>query len=372
MSKKETKKENATPVEPAVAVVVESTSTELSVEDARKYELAKKASSSLDTSDPNTILNYGIEVTNKLSSHSDAFLANVRLDKSEVVGAAINSLLSEINELDVNDMNKNAFQKFMSKVPILNKLTKGATNFIKRYDDAQENFNEITQSLDQARLEIVKDTSKLNNLFDSNLDFIGEVEISMEGAKIKIDEVNQEIELLKESGGSKIDIDNKLDFVNRLEKRLHDMDLTRTITVQTLPQIRIVQTNNITLAEKIQSSINTTLPLWKNQIALSLTLIKQKKLAELEGKIFDVTNTILKSNADTLKSNSIDIANSNERGVVSIDTINEVQTKLVETMNEIQNIKRNGTQKRKEVLGKLIEIQSSIEDQSPTEQKQLN
>jgi uncharacterized protein YaaN involved in tellurite resistance len=325
-----------------------------------KQTKVKNLYETLNSDNSNTVIDFGVTVQNKLGANSDVFLTNVRLDKSDEVGQAINTLLSEINELDVNGVSTGKFSNFLSKIPLLNKFTNNVKKFIKKYDTVAVNIDDIVKTLDQARLNIIKDNTKLASLFDSSLESIEELELLIIAAQTKIDDTNAEIQKMVESSANQIEIDTKKDFIYRLEKRLHDMMLTRTITIQTLPQIRIVQGNNITLAEKVRSSINTTIPVWKTQIAMSLALIDQKKISDLDNKMRETTALILTKNAAQLKLNSIQITQQNEQSIVDMETINKVQNDLIETLSEIKKIKEIGTQNRQNALAELNEIKKVL------------
>ena len=156
------------------------------------------------------------------------------------------------------------------------------------------------------------------------------------------------------------EISDKKEFANRLSKRLADMSITRIITIQSLPQIRLVQNNNLTMCEKIQSSITTTIPLWKNQIAIAVALMRQKNILDVQEKIYDTTNTILKKNSEMLKVNSIAVAKQNEQGVASLDTLRAVNQDLVSTLNDIKRIKEEGEATRKNVVKELEVLETDL------------
>ncbi|TXG80435.1 MAG: toxic anion resistance protein [Spirochaetes bacterium] len=329
-----------------------------------EIEKYKSLSNGLKTTDSNSILNYGVEVQNKLAAHSDTFLSNVRAFDTGEIGNTINDLLSEINYIDIDPTSKPAWQRMLMQIPFLKGLVMNTKKIFQKYDTVSNNVNTIVTKLDKGRNSILKDNNMLESLFTQNVEFIYNLEELIVGGHIKLQEMEAELKEMEMNAENYEDyeIADKRDFINRLSKRLHDMEITRMVTLQSLPQIRLVQNNNVTMAEKVQSSINTTIPIWKNQLTLAVTLMRQQKMAEIQNKVTETTNTLLTKNAEMLKTNSVDIAKQNERAVVDIETLRKVQDNLLQTIDEIKRIKTEGEQARKLAAKELESLEQNLKN----------
>lgn len=307
-----------------------------------------------------SILNFGSDLQKQLAQYSDDFLNNIKSFDAGEIGGTINDLLHELSYADPEK--QGIVKKTLLKIPGVNKLVKNTDKLLKKYESVSGNIDSITSKMDNSRIEIIKDNVRLDDLYEKNKEMVHNLEDYIIAGHIKIDELNNEIAEMENNPDDydHLDIADKKEFVSRLSKRVYDMELTRSITYQTLPQIRLVQNNNNTMAEKIQSSLTSTIPVWKNQISIAVTLKRQKQVAEIQNKIYETTNDILSKNADNLKQNSIDIAKQNERGIVSLDTIKEVNTNLVNTLKEIRKIKQDGEATRKSLTKELNDIEKTL------------
>lgn len=316
----------------------------------------------LKTTDSNSILNFGLELQNKLAGHSDSFLNNVRSFDAGEIGGSINNLLSEVNYIDIDPSQQSAFKRIMLQIPGLKNLVMSTKKIFQKYDTVSNNIDGIVKKLDQGRLTIIKDNNQLQGLFEKNVEYIKELEELIVSGHIRQEELEKEIKEMEMNPEQYQDyeISDKKEFVNRLSKRLADMAITRIITIQSLPQIRLVQNNNLTMCEKIQSSITTTIPLWKNQISIAVALMRQKNILDVQEKIYDTTNTILKKNSEMLKVNSIAVAKQNEQGVASLETLRAVNQDLVSTLNDIKRIKEEGEATRKNIAKELEVLETDL------------
>lgn len=316
----------------------------------------------LKTNDANSILNFGIELQNKLASHSDAFLSNVRAFDAGQIGGSINDLLAEVNYIDIDPSSQSAFKRIMMQIPGIKNLVMSSKKIFQKYDTVSHNIDGIVKKLDQGSLTIIKDNNQLQSLFEQNVQYINDLEQLIIAGHIKYDELENEIKEMEKNPEQYQDYEvaDKKEFLNRLSKRLTDMKLTRVITIQSLPQIRLVQNNNLTMVEKINSAVTTTIPIWKNQLTIAVALMRQKNILDVQNKIYDTTNTILKKNSEMLKINSTEVARQNERGVVSIDTLRQVNQDLVSTLNDIKRIKEEGEIARKTALKELDALEHDL------------
>ncbi|PSL47335.1 uncharacterized protein YaaN involved in tellurite resistance [Chitinophaga niastensis] len=328
-------------------------------EETKKYgEISK----SLVQSDVNSILNYGSDVQNSMEKYSNEFLTSVRTFNSGEVGGLINDLLSELNYIDVDELNQSGFKSFLSKVPFLKKIVVDTQKLFQKYDTVVGNIDKITNKIKAGRINSIKDNSSLQTMFDSNVNYIKQMEELIISGKIKYNELTQQLAEMEANAANYNDyeIADLRDFVSRLDKRLADMKIVRFIMMQSLAQIRLVQNNNTSIAEKAQSIISTTIPVWKNQLTIAVALQRQKANVEVQKKISDTTNTILQKNADMLKQNSIDVAKENEKTVVSIDTLKRTTQSLIETLTEVKKIHDQGAENRKVLDGELQNLETEL------------
>ena len=331
----------------------------ISPQESVKYaELGK----SLEPSDVNSILNYGSDAQNSMEKYSNDFLSSVRTYNSGEVGGLINELLSELNYIDISELEQSAFKNFISKIPFLKSLVVDVKKLFQKYDVVVNNIDKITNKIKAGRLNSIKDNSSLQTMFDSNVSYIHQMEELIIAGQLKYNELSLK---LAEMEGRPADyqdyeIADLRYFISRLDKRLADMKIVRFIMLQSLAQIRVVQNNNTSIAEKAQSIVSTTIPVWKNQLTIAVALQRQKANVEMQKKISDTTNTILQKNAEMLKQNSIDVAKENEKTVVSLETLKMTTSSLIATLNEVKQIHEAGAQSRKVLDGELKTLEAEL------------
>lgn len=333
--------------------------TTITPEETRKYN---EISKSLEPSDVNSILNYGVEAQNSMEKYSNDFLSSVRTYNSGEVGGLINELLTELNYIDVSELEQGGFKSFISKIPFLKNLVVDVKKLFQKYDVVVNNIDKITNKIKAGRLNSIKDNSSLQTMFDSNVSYIHQMEELIISGQLKYNDLSVK---LAEMEGRPADyqdyeIADLRDFLSRLDKRLADMKIVRFIMLQSLAQIRVVQNNNTSIAEKAQSIVSTTIPVWKNQLTIAVALQRQKANVEMQKKISDTTNTILQKNAEMLKQNSIDVARENEKTVVSLETLKMTTNSLIETLNEVKKIHEEGNQSRRVLDGELKTLEAEL------------
>ncbi len=327
--------------------------------EAQKYELISKG---LNPADVNSILNYGVETQSSMEKYSNEFLTSVRTYNSGEVGGLINDLLTELNYIDVDELNQGAFKQFLSKIPFLSKLVFDAKKLFQKYDTVVGNIDKITNKVKAGRLNSIKDNSSLQTMFDSNITYIKQMEDLIISGQLKHKELSESLAQMdaNPAGFEEYQIADLRDYVTRLDKRLADLKVVRFIMMQSLAQIRIVQNNNTSIAEKAQSIVSTTIPVWKNQLTIAVALQRQKANVEMQKKISDTTNTILLKNAELLKQNSINVAAENEKTVVSLDTLKQTTKSLIETLTEVKKIHEEGNQNRILLNTELQNLESEL------------
>lgn len=327
--------------------------------EAQRFDEISKA---LKPGDANSILNYGVEVQNSMEKYSNEFLTSVRTYNSGEVGGLINDLLSELNYIDVDELNQSGFQRFLSRIPLLKKLTFDVKKLFQKYDTVVGNIDKITNKVKAGRLNSIKDNSSLQTMFDSNKTYIAQMEELIVAGHLKYQELSQKLAEMDANPAAYQDyeIADMREFVNRLDKRLADMKVVRFIMLQSLAQIRVVQNNNTSIAEKAQSIVSTTIPVWKNQLTIAVALQRQKANVEMQKKISETTNTILEKNAELLKQNSIEVARENEKTVVSIETLKKTTSSLIDTLNEVKRIHEEGAENRRKLDTELQNLESEL------------
>ena len=327
----------------AEAVKKEMEQTVLSPEEQQMVDsFAKK----IDIENTNQILQYGAGTQKKMADFSDAALENVRTQDLGEVGELITQVVGELRDFDAAEEEKGFlgfFKKQGSKIE----------NMKNRYAKAEVNVQKITTSLQDHQMRLMKDSAVLEKMYAQNLNYYKELTMYILAGKQKLQEVREgklkDLEAkaaasgLPEEAQEAKDLDSKC---NRFEKKLHDLELTRTISLQTAPQIRLVQNNDTLMVEKIQTTIVNTIPLWKSQMVLALGIAHSTEAAQAQRQVTDLTNELLKKNAEALHLASTETARESERGIVDIETLKQTNQELIATLDDVMNIQKEGRAKR--------------------------
>lgn len=331
--------------------------------DLQKYELV---ANSIDESNPNAIINFGSELQNSLANQSDSFLNNVRKSNSGEVGELINNLLIELNYVDVDELNQSKAKSFLKRIPFLKKMVVQVENLFAKYDKIIVNIDSISNKVNAGIINSTKDNAVLQTIFENNVVSIKQLEEFVIAGNIKLESCKADLVNMEANSQNFQDyqIADKREFINRLDRRLSDLKVVRFILMQSLPQIRLVQNNNVSIAEKAQTILTTTLPVWKNQLTLAVAMHRQQQNIEIQQKISSTTEEILRKNAERLGQNSRDVARANEQTIVSADTLKHTTTQLINTLNEVKQIQQEGAANRQRLdqdLQKLeIELKNNI------------
>jgi uncharacterized protein YaaN involved in tellurite resistance len=351
---------------------IQSLSTEIKVDrdgnvDLSKYDenqIAnyKKYADTIVKSDPNSIISYGADINKSMSNFSDTFLAQTRTDKTGEFGELINNLLTDLNYIDVDKLEQSEFKKFLSKFPIIRNFIMSIEKICQNYDTISVNVNKIANKIQGTKITAMKDNAALETMFNKNVELIDENNKLLIAGYIKLKELNTELESMLQhpEDYQEYEISDFQEFVNRLDKRLINMRETRFILLQSLAQIRLVQNNNVSISEKSDSLINTTIPVWKNQLAIAISLNSQKNSIEIQNKTIETTQRILTKNAELLKRNSIDVAKASEAPIISIDVLRKTQQDLIETIMEVKRIHEEGKTNRIELTTQLENLESDL------------
>lgn len=333
----------------------------LSEEEKQKYA---KLNKSLVVTDINSISNYGSDLQNTMGKYSTDFLTAVRANQSGEIGGLINDLLNELGYIDVDELKKPSLvKKLIRKIPILKNLVTSVDKILNKYDSIAKNVDDIARKITTTRLASLRDNNALQVMFDNNVIYGKQIEDLIVAGKLKLEEVNKTLAHMMENQDQyePHQIQDVQEFAHNLERRLTDMLTLRYVVKQSLPQIRTVQYNNIAIADKAQSIIATTIPVWKNQLSIAVALNNQKERIEAHRRITDTTNTILRKNAEMLHQNSVDVARENERSVVDIETLRDTTRELIDTIKEVKQIHEEAAAKRKAAEEEIMKIESELD-----------
>ncbi len=325
----------------------------------------KAAAQEIDFSNPTLTVTYGTKTMDAIAKFADSILGNIRMKDSGVVGEQLSALMNNVKTIDIQSI-ANPKKSFLESLPFIGKLFDKVGATVAQFDTVQGQIDKIAQKLDDAQLGLLKDIDVLEQLYEHNKDFYADLEAYIKAGEQRLEQARvHELPLLEQQAKASEDnldaqkVRDFADALNRFERRLHDLKLSRTITLQTAPQIRMIQNNDRTLAEKIQTSVLATIPIWKNQMVLALSIHSQQAAAKLQKEVADTTNNMLKQNAEMLKTATIDTAREVERAIVDVETLKEVQQKLIETITETLNIAEEGRARRKNTE---IELKKMEED----------
>ena len=331
-----------------------------------EQKMVEDFAAKIDIENTNQILQYGAGTQKKMADFSNAALENVKTQDLGEVGDLISGVVGELKNFDVEEDRGffGFFKKQSSKIE----------NMKNKYAKAEVNVEKITDALEQHQVRLMKDSAMLDKMYEQNLNYFKEMTMYILAGKKKLEETRNGklLELqnkaamsgLPEDAQAAKDLDEKC---NRFEKKLHDLELTRTISMQTAPQVRLIQNNDTSMVEKIQTTIVNTIPLWKSQMVLALGIAHSTEAAQAQKQVTDLTNELLRKNAETLHMATVETAKASERGIVDIETLQKTNADLIQTLDDVMRIQKEGREKRQaaelemrkmedELKKKLLEI----------------
>ena len=322
--------------------------------------------SSINLNDPNLTVTYGTKTMSDISKFADDLLGCVRAKDAGPVGETLTELLLRVKGLNLTELGEDK-RGFLEKLPIVGSLFNSMERSVTKFNTLAGQVETTAGKLDQAMVGLLRDNEILEQLYEHNKNFHNELSVYIAAGKQRLEQARAvDLPKLKEeadASSNSMAAQNMRDFaesINRFDRRLHDLQLSRTITLQTAPQIRLIQNNNQTLAEKIQTSILATIPIWKSQMVLALSLHGQRNAAKLQKDVADATNDLLRKNADMLQSATLETAREVERSVVDMETLREVHGKLLSTIEETLRISQEGKEKRQSVERELEDMEQSL------------
>jgi uncharacterized protein YaaN involved in tellurite resistance len=319
----------------------------------------------INISDSQNIISYGNLAQSDISKFSDAMLDQIRAKDSGEVGDVLTDLLIKVQDVNIDSLDPK--QKGFSLSKMFGGFRKETQKFIARYDKISIQIEKIIDQLDRAKLQLIRDITALDTMYEKNLEYLKQLDIYIMAGSLKLKDLNDKVlpELKEKAArtGDAVDaqkVKDMAELISRFEKKIHDLKLSRMIAIQSAPQIRLIQNNDQTLVEKIQSSIMNTIPLWKNQIAIAITMLRQQSALKLQRDVTNATNNLLARNSEMLKTSSIDIARENERGIVDIETLKKVNEDLIITLEETLKIQQDGRARRAQVEAELKTMEDDL------------
>ena len=349
--------EKATVAEKEPDPLVKEEEVNLSPEERRMVE---EFAAKIDLHSSNMILQYGAGAQKKMADFSETALENVRTKDLGEVGEMLASVVSELRTLEEEEEDKGFFSFFKKSG---NKLA----NMKAKYEKAEGNVERICDALESHQIQLLKDIAMLDKMYELNVTYFKELSMYIAAGKRKLEEVRttEMAQLEAKAKGSGLPEDAQAvsdlsSLCNRFEKKIHDLELTRAVSLQMAPQIRLVQSNYTLMSEKIQSTIVNTIPLWKSQMVLAIGVENSAKAAKAQREVTDVTNALLRKNAETLKMATIETAKETERGIVDMETLKATNESLIATLDEVMKIQTEGKEKRRAAEVELNRMEGEL------------
>lgn len=320
-------------------------------------------SEKIDIKNTDQVMNYGSAAQKNISEFSDAALSSVKTKDLGECGDMLSELVVELKGLNFDEEEKKGF------LGLFKKASQTIAEKKAQFDKAEVNVDKIVEELEKHEITLMKDISMMDKMYEKNEEYMKELTMYILAGKLKIEHLRnvdlpEYVAKAKETGLPE-DAQAANDFANligRFEKKIHDLELTRTISVQMAPQIRMVQNNDSLMAEKIRSSIVNTIPLWKNQMVLALSLYHSEQAMQAQRNVTDVTNELLMKNAKTLHQGSVNVAKESERGIVDMETLKQTNIELIATLDEVRQIQDDGRARRAQAEEELARIEGELKD----------
>lgn len=326
-----------------------------------EQQIVNEINQNIMIEDSTSVLQYGLEAQTKIAKFSDSVLEGVKNKNTGEIETVLTDLVAEIKSFDSNVTESN--NKFLN---FFKGTKKQLVRLIAKYNTIENNIDKIEKDLESHRIQMLKDIVIFDEMYEKNLEFFKDISLYIIAGDKKLEELNAELKELQEKAAQtneQLDAQKVSDMenmINRFEKKIHDLKVTRIISIQMAPQIRLLQNNESELVEKIQSSITNTIPLWKNQIVLALGISNTKQALAAQHALTDATNELLQKNSEILKQGSIELAQESERAIIDIQTLNKTNQNILETLDEVLKIHNDGKQKRLEAEKELLVIEEDL------------
>ena len=312
------------------------------------------------------LITYGTPAQKRIAAFSESVLSEVRAKDAGEVGQLLGGLVTQVKSFNPEGAERGSF---LAKIPLVGGLVKKAEDLKQGYEKLSVQVDRIAGALEQARLKMLKDVKRFDKLYAENVAYFKDLELYIRAGEEKIQELREEtLPKLEEQAIASNDpmaVQVVADFkqtIERFDQKVHDLKISKTVAIQTAPQIRLIQNNDKILIDRVQSAIYQTIPLWKSQLVIALGLQAQQKVLQLQRQVNDTTNALLRRNAELLEQNSIETARENQRSIVDIETVREVNDRLVHTIEETVRIGEEGRAKRKAAEQELTQIEGRLKD----------
>ena len=330
-----------------------------------KQQIAK-IRESIDFSNSQAVIQYGVGVQRELSEFSDSVLNNVKNKDTGYVGDLLSELVIQVKDLDVT---KSSEGGLLNKIPFIKEAKHSLEKLKERYEKVEVQIDRIEGQLEKARMEMLKDINMFDTMYQKNLSYFKELQLYIAAGEQEIEKMRNEtipsLQAEAEKSGDPMDAQMVRDFedtVNRFEKKMYDLKLSKTIAIQSAPQIKLIQNNDKLLVDRIQTAVLNTIPVWKGQIVIALGLYKQEKALKLQQEVMDTTNELLRKNSEMLKTNIIETAKASEKGIVELDTLKKVNDDLIATIEETMKIQKEGREKRQAAEQELVRLEGELKN----------
>lgn len=360
MKNKESQQAIETTKEMEIAKITEQVET-ISPQDRERIDEIKN---SIDIMDSQTTVQYGVGAQKNIAAFSETILGQIKSKDAGYVGDIMTDLMIKVKDSDLSNSDDG---NFLKKIPFLNKFANSTEKYLAKFQNLETQIDRIEGELDKSRMGLLKDIGMLDNLYQKNLEYFNDLQLYIHAGEEKLKELNEVTvpKLRNKALASGDPMASQLvnDFeqtVNRFEKKVHDLKLSKTLAIQTAPQIKLIQNNDKALVDKIQTAILNTIPLWKSQVVISLGLSKQKSALEMQRSVSDTTNELLKKNSEMLKTNTIEVAKESEKGIVELDTLKKLNDDLISTIDETLKIQKEGQARRALAEQELLKIEDSL------------
>ncbi|MED0589493.1 toxic anion resistance protein [Bacillus subtilis] len=328
-------------------------------------EKAIQLAGQIDHKNMQSIVLYGSQAQSKLLNFSHDMISHVQKKDVGEIGEILGELMKKLEQVNPDDLQSKK-KGFLARM--FGRVSSSLQEVLSKYQKTSVQIDRISLKLEHSKNALISDNKLLEQLYEKNKEYFAALNVYIAAGELKLEELKTKtIPELKQQAESSDhnqmavqEVNDLIQFADRLDKRVHDLLLSRQITIQSAPQIRLIQNTNQALAEKIQSSIVTAIPLWKNQVAIALTLLRQRNAVDAQQKVSDTTNELLLKNAELLKTNTIETARANERGLVDIDTLKKVQESLISTLEETLTIQEEGRIKRRQAEEELMMMEGDL------------
>ena len=322
---------------------------------------------SIDLMDSQAVIQYGVGAQRNLSDFADTVLGNVRSKDTGYVGGLLSDLVIQVKGMDITKPGDG--EGILDKIPFVRNARNSLEKFRERYAKVEVQIDRIEGELEKARVSMLKDIGMFDAMYEKNLEYFRELQIYIEAGEEKLTELREktlpglraEAERSDDPMAAQL-VNDFEETVSRFEKKLYDLKLSRTIAIQTAPQIKLIQNNDKLLVERIQTAVMITIPVWKGQIDIALGLYRQEKTLKMQKEVMNTTNELLKKNSELLKSNTVETARASEAGIVEIDTLRKVNENLISTIEETLRIQQEGRQKRQAAEQELARLEDELKN----------